>query len=124
MCLLFSPAPVETDNVGDYDRLSPLPKSADVVEEVEEDDQPNWQFPPVLDEFNLIDVDVDPATLEEIFADKRSVTSVWNSDTNTSHLLELFLVCWSVCFFLEVTQKLHANCKTLGRQVTYIHTVF
>ena len=77
-CLLFSSAPpAETDDAGDYDRLSPLPKNVDVVaEEVEEDDQPNWQFPPVLDEFNLIDVDVDPAILEEIFADRRSVIAV------------------------------------------------
>lgn len=64
-------------DAGDYDQLSPLPRDrpmapVDVAEE-EEDDQPNWQFPPVLDEFNLIDVDVDPSTLEAIFADKRSV---------------------------------------------------
>ena len=75
---MFSPVPVEAADAGDYDRLSPLPRNVDVVEEVvEEDDQPNWQFPPVLDEFNLIDVDVDPAILEEIFADKRFVTSFW-----------------------------------------------
>ena len=71
--VLFLPVPSETADAGDYDRLSPLPRNVDLVEEAEEDDHPNWQFPPVLDEFNLIDVDVDPSTLEEIFADRRSV---------------------------------------------------
>lgn len=30
-----------------------------------------WSFPPVLDDFNLMESDVDPSDLEAIFADDR-----------------------------------------------------
>ena len=30
-----------------------------------------WSFPPVLDDFNLMESDVDPTELERIFADER-----------------------------------------------------
>lgn len=30
-----------------------------------------WSFPPVLDDFNLMESDVDPTDLEAIFADDR-----------------------------------------------------
>lgn len=36
-------------------------------------DAEKWDFPPVLEEFNLMDLDVDPAAIEELFGDERSV---------------------------------------------------
>ena len=39
---------------------------------VKEEEEPRkWSFPPVLEEFNLMDSDVDPSELEETFADDR-----------------------------------------------------
>ncbi|KAL5487294.1 hypothetical protein EMCRGX_G019877 [Ephydatia muelleri] len=46
----------------------------DVQEEKEEEEEEkHWSFPPVLEEFNLMDSDVDPCDLEDIFADNRLV---------------------------------------------------
>ena len=36
-----------------------------------EDGKKRWSFPPVLDDFNLMESEVDPAELEAIFADDR-----------------------------------------------------
>ena len=32
---------------------------------------PTWRFPPILDEFNLMESDADPSILEEMFQDSR-----------------------------------------------------
>ena len=42
----------------------------DVKSSVQEEEK-HWSFPPVLEEFNLMDSDVDPCDLDEIFADSR-----------------------------------------------------
>ena len=39
--------------------------------EVESEDKRRWSFPPVLDDFNLMESDADPTDLEAIFADDR-----------------------------------------------------
>ena len=46
--------------------------SADhVAAQEEEVRKKRWSFPPVLDDFNLMESDVDPADLEAIFTDDR-----------------------------------------------------
>lgn len=40
-------------------------------QEEETDTAPRWNFPPVLEDFDLMSSDVDPSQLEEIFEDKR-----------------------------------------------------
>ena len=45
----------------------------EVEEEEEEESSHRWSFPPVLEDFDLMESDVDPSLLEEIFADERSV---------------------------------------------------
>ena len=35
------------------------------------EEEQQWNFPPTLDDFNLMECEEDPARLEEIFADKR-----------------------------------------------------
>lgn len=46
--------------------------NGDVVEgEEETESMPAWSFPPVLEDFDLIESDIDPSELEAIFADKR-----------------------------------------------------
>lgn len=37
----------------------------------EEQEDTQWNFPPTLEEFNLMDSDVDPSMLEDLFQDKR-----------------------------------------------------
>lgn len=41
------------------------------AEELREEEEPRWNFPPTLDDFNLMECEEDPARLEEIFADQR-----------------------------------------------------
>ena len=36
-----------------------------------DDDIQKWNFPPVLEEFNLMDLDADPSAIEELLADRR-----------------------------------------------------
>ena len=46
-------------------------------EEEEKGEEPRqWSFPPVLEEFNLMDSDVDPGELEDTFSDDRLVVGV------------------------------------------------
>ena len=41
------------------------------AEELKEEEEPRWNFPPTLDDFNLMECEEDPARLEEIFTDQR-----------------------------------------------------
>ena len=60
------------------------------VEVEDEEEEPQWNFPPTLDDFNLMECDEDPARLEEMFADKRyrrtEQYSVWCASS-----------CWVAC---------------------------
>lgn len=42
-----------------------------VQNDIEDDSNDQYSFPPVLEDFNLIDCDVDPTVLEDVFADDK-----------------------------------------------------
>ena len=62
------------------EQLNPTEEPDEPEEEEEEgetDAEQRWNFPPVLEDFDLMSSDVDPTQLEEIFEDKRCVE--WSS---------------------------------------------
>lgn len=67
-----TPTPVTENGIS-----KPEPEMKEIEESLAECEleplSPVWKFPPVLEDFDLMESDVDPSELEEIFADERYV---------------------------------------------------
>ena len=59
-----------TDDSGQEDVVREEEKKEEEAGE-EEEEEVCWNFPPTLDDFNLMECDEDPSRLEEMFVDKR-----------------------------------------------------
>ena len=66
------------DNVRYLVRRGEVQEDCDEIQLEEETHQ--WSFPPQLEEFNLMDLDIDPGMIEDIFTDKRYVPSFINNE--------------------------------------------
>ncbi len=71
------PSPPPTTSVVENGVSSRLELERNVVEEEEEPSvvrsSPVWNFPPTLEDFDLMESDIDPSQLEDMFADDRYV---------------------------------------------------
>ena len=55
-------------------------------DEAPREEEQQWNFPPTLDDFNLMECEEDPARLEEIFADKRYGTCIHTHTHTHTHI--------------------------------------
>ena len=74
------------------------------------EDKKRWSFPPVLDDFNLMESDIDPSELEAIFADERCAYIfslsffLWLFDLLSSYMyISLFLLPFVLSLSLSLS---------------------
>ena len=70
-CFYLVPFLIERQEVRYLVRHGTNDAEEDEVNINEEQEDTQWNFPPILEEFNLMDSDVDPSMLEDLFQDKR-----------------------------------------------------
>ena len=52
-------------------------KSEPAVIAANSQESQKWNFPPILDDFNLMELDIDPSVIEDMFVDNRCGNQAW-----------------------------------------------